>query len=257
VDLPRNPNGFWRGVDDVLKMQKGTIAAVSSVFTGDYAVPQDSWEAAGYAIGIPLAMGAQIITAEASLGAEAIESLYQGSQRVFGSVTGQLEKWGFFGKNGVESSRLLSSVERVSSDLVNKDFVDEDAIAAGWKPPYPDNLSLRKITIAQELKLYRVHANADWPFGQFLAREKEIAPFLSDPEALRLHLGLPNMPIYITEVNVPANTELLVGRIGPQPSFGLMDESGFQYQLLGKISESSFVNTRPILRPSSNLDMGY
>ena len=88
-------------------MQKGTIAAVSSVFTGDYAVPQDSWEAAGYAIGIPLAMGAQIITAEAALGAEAIEGLYQGSQRAFGSVTGQLEKWGFFGKNGVESSGLF------------------------------------------------------------------------------------------------------------------------------------------------------
>mgnify|MGYP003493404877 FL=1 len=130
VDLPRNPNGFWRGVDDVLKMQKGTIAAVSSVFTGDYAVPQDSWEAAGYAIGIPLAMGAQIITAEAALGAEAIEGLYQGSQRAFGSVTGQLEKWGFFGKNGAEGPlNLLGNEARNHIDALrlNRSLIIEQA----------------------------------------------------------------------------------------------------------------------------------
>jgi hypothetical protein len=51
-------------------------------------------------------MGAQIITAEASLGAEAIESLYQGSQRVFGSVTGKLERWGLFARKGIEESTL-------------------------------------------------------------------------------------------------------------------------------------------------------
>lgn len=92
--------------------------------------------------------------------------------------------------------------------------------------------------------------------GRFLAREKELAPFLNDPEA-RLHLGLPDVPIYITEVNVPANTELFVGRIGSQPKFGLMEESGFQYQAIRDLPESSFVHTRPILEPRINLFMNY
>jgi hypothetical protein len=32
-----------------------------------------------------------------------------------------------------------------------------------------------------------------------LAREKEQALFLNDPKAPRLHLGLPDVPIYITD----------------------------------------------------------
>jgi hypothetical protein len=110
VDLPRNPNGFWRGVDDVLKLREGTIAAVSSVFSGNYAVPQDNWEAAGYAIGAPLAMGAQIITAEAALGAEAIEGVYQGSQRVVGRVSSQLEKWGLFGSKQLAAEKAVNDL---------------------------------------------------------------------------------------------------------------------------------------------------
>jgi hypothetical protein len=162
----------------------------------------------------------------------------------------------FFGRGG-ESPRLLSSTMRISSNVINKDFITEKALAEGWKPPYPDNLSLRKITTAQELKFYRVHVDPDRVGGRFLAREKEIAPFLDNPEALRLHLGLPDVPIYITEVNVPTNTELFVGRIGPQPKFGLTEESGFQYQAIRDLPKSSFVNTRPILESRIKLDMNY
>ena len=167
---------------------------------------------------------------------------------------------GFFGGikvEGAESSRLLLNVERVSSNEVNKSFISDDAIAAGWKPPYPENLSIRKIITNQELKFYRVHIDSDRVAGRFLAREKEIAPFLNDPEALRVHLGLPDVPIYITEVNVPTNTELYVGRIGEQPEFGLNEESGFQYQVIGKLPLSNFVNTRPIIKPNLDFDIGY
>jgi hypothetical protein len=65
------------------------------------------------------------------------------------------------------------------------------------------------------------------------------------------------MPIYITEVNVPANTELFVGRIGSQPKFGLIEESGFQYQTVDFLSKANFVNTRLILKPNIGLGMGY
>jgi hypothetical protein len=55
-------------------------------------------------------------------------------------------------------------------------------------------------------------------------------------------------------VNIPVNTELLVGRIGPQPSFGLIDKSGFQYQLISDIPNSSFINTRLINQPMFGLN---
>lgn len=166
---------------------------------------------------------------------------------------------GFFEKEVLEEPRLISSITRVSSNVVNESFINDEAIAAGWKPPYPANLSLRKITTTREIKLYRVHVDPERPIGRFLAREKEIAPFLNNPEALRIHFGLPDVPIYITEVNVPANTELLVVRIGAQLAFGLMEKSGFQYQLMNisDIPRSSFVNTRPILQPKINFNMGY
>jgi hypothetical protein len=107
------------------------------------------------------------------------------------------------------------------------------------------------------VKLYRVHTDPDRPGGRFLAREREMAPYLNDPEALRVHLGLPETPLYITEVRVPANTELYVGRIGPQPKFGLMENSGFQYHTSEYLPKESFINTRPILQPEMALDMAY
>ena len=106
------------------------------------------------------------------------------------------------------------------------------------------------------MKLYRVHTDPNKPMGRFMAREREIGPFLNDPDALRVHLGLPDVPIYITDVHVPAGSELLVGRIGPHPSFGLVEESGFQYQAISNIPKSSFVNTKPILDPGIGLGIG-
>ena len=257
---PRNPSGFWQRVEQRYKnnferqalIAEGRAAANSEAMSeslGQASANQQHYLDLGYTDSVAQTGAAWIGMAEVP----AAKSIQLGKQ----ATRLLAENWGFFGHNGTESSRFLSSIERVSSNVINKGFITEKALAEGWKPPYPDNISLRKITTAQEIKLYRVHTEADWPVGQFLAREKEITPFLNDPEALRLHLGLPDVPIYITEVNIPTNTELYVGRIGPQPSFGLIDKSGYQYQTVGKLPESSFVNTRPILRPSLNLDMGY
>ena len=75
-----------------------------------------------------------------------------------------------------------------------------------------------------------MHADQSRPVGRFLAREKAIRPLLNNPEALRKYLGLPDVPIYITDVNIPVGTQIYVGPIGPQPEFGLRGNSGFQYQ---------------------------
>ena len=99
----RNPTGFWRGVDDVLKMQEGSRKVANLIFTGNYEAPRDSWETAGFMIGAPIALSSLAEAGVERLGAEAIETLYQGSQRVFGGVASKLERWGVFGHNGVKS----------------------------------------------------------------------------------------------------------------------------------------------------------
>ena len=57
------------------------------------------------------------------------------------------------------------------------------------------------------------------------------------------------MPTSIIDVLAPKGTVLNVGRIGSQPSFGLMEKSGFQYQLTSEIPKMSFLNIRPITQP--------
>lgn len=141
--------------------------------------------------------------------------------------------------------------------MANAPFMTEKALAEGWKPPYPPGLSLREITTGSEITFYRVYTDPTRPMGRFLARESEIAPYLNNPEALRVHLGLPDVPIDITQVNVPSGTTMLVGRIGSQPTFGLMEKSGFQYQLISDIPKSSFINTKPILEPKLEYSLRY
>ena len=86
----------------------------------------------------------------------------------------------------------------------------------------------------------------DAPGGQFMVRYKEITHIINNPEAIRIHLGLKNVPTNIAGVYVPGDTKIQIGRIGAQPNFGLMAKSGFQYQLMEEIPEESFQNIRPI-----------
>jgi hypothetical protein len=60
------------------------------------------------------------------------------------------------GGGRVENTRLISNISRVSSNTVNETFISEKAIAEGWRPPYPDNLDIRKITTGRDMKLYRL-----------------------------------------------------------------------------------------------------
>lgn len=154
---------------------------------------------------------------------------------------------------GAEGARLISSISRVPSDSINETFINPNVLKDGWLPPYPSGLSLRELTASQETQFARVFTDDD-PIGRFLVRYKEIAHIIDDPEAIRIHLGLKDMPTHIADVYVPPSTRLLVGRIGAQPTFGLAAESGFQYQLLEQIPRSSFRNIRPL---QQLIDDGY
>ena len=86
--------------------------------------------------------------------------------------------------------------------------------------------------------------------------EKQFNKIGTNTETLRIYLGLPNKPIYISDVFVPKDTTITLGRIGRQPNFGLDNVSGFQYQLTSEIPKSSFQNTRLIEEYSLSLSLG-
>ncbi|QLH43879.1 MAG: hypothetical protein HWD59_15085 [Coxiellaceae bacterium] len=106
-------------------------------------------------------------------------------------------------------------------------------------------MNIRQITTANETQFLRFYSGED-PIGRFLVRKKEVMFIINNPEKLKIYLGLKEVPTTMVDVYVPENTNMLVGRIGSQPNFGLINESGFQYQLIDKIPESSYKNPRPI-----------
>lgn len=94
--------------------------------------------------------------------------------------------------------------------------------------------------MGREEKFLRFHTEAGKPEGKFFIREKEVTGIINDPKKLRQFLGLKNEPVYMTEVYIPEGSRMYVGRIGAQPKFGLNNKSGFQYQLIDRISDSEF-----------------
>jgi hypothetical protein len=140
----------------------------------------------------------------------------------------------------------IVDIKKVPSNIINKPFDTIKAKGEGWKPPYPSDINIRKFKTNEEMKFLRVHVDKKKPTGRFLVRNKEVAHLLKKPEELRKHLGLPETPKYITEVKVPKGTEVITGRIGSQPKFGLKKESGIQYQLEKKLQEEHFTNTKSI-----------
>ena len=140
----------------------------------------------------------------------------------------------------------IENIKRIPSSQANKRFAYESAVAQGWKPPYPPNLWIRTFTTADDIKFVRVHVSKGKPQGSFLVREKEITHLGNDAEKIRVHLGLKDKPGFMSDVIVPKGTKMQVGRIGEQSNFGLLTNSGFQYELLQQIPKSCFQNTRPL-----------
>ncbi len=145
---------------------------------------------------------------------------------------------------GGASNQQILNVRRISGSEANKSVISDEALAQGWLPPYPNSAGVRSFTTADDLDFVRVHVRENKPQGGFLVREKEIAHLNGDAEKIRVYLGLRDKPAFISDVRVPANTQMQTGRIGAQPNFGLNQTSGFQYQLLDEIPKSSFSNTR-------------
>ncbi|WP_144265851.1 hypothetical protein [Pandoraea sp. SD6-2] len=144
------------------------------------------------------------------------------------------------------SGPQISNLRTIRSADANAPFISDAAKAEGWYPPYADGPGVRTFTTAGDLSFVRLHTGEGNAPGGFLVRQEEIAHLRNDPAAIQNYLGLKDTPAYMSDVTVPVGTRMQVGIIGPQPNFGLYNNSGMQYQLLEQIPRSSFYNTRPL-----------
>ena len=170
----RNSNGFWRGVDDVLKMQEGTRKFADLIFTGQYEAPQDSWERAGFLIGAPigLSLGAE------RLGAEAIETLYQGSQQLgkgLMQASRLMNRWGFW--NRAENQNIVDPAEKAfysKAKLISEhDFYHPGSIQNKFSASF-SGYRYKTYQLKEDFVFYRAGSNDD-SIGRFFSFDKPIS----------------------------------------------------------------------------------
>jgi filamentous hemagglutinin len=131
-----------------------------------------------------------------------------------------------------------TNIGTISADEANAPFVTR-----GWSPPYASGTNVTTFTAGEDMQFARV-SGADNQQGAFLVKQEDIAGM--NGEQIQQTLALPYKPTFISDVNVPAGTNLQMGQVGAQPSFGAPSPTGVQYQLLSQIPPSSFTNFRPL-----------
>ena len=102
------------------------------------------------------------------------------------------------------------------------------------------------LTTQDTIQLVSIHTRADNPADGFLVRDSDIASLENDAEMIRIYLSLQEKPGFISDVEVPPNTKMQIGRVALPPSFKLLINSATQQQLLEQIPASCFKNTRPL-----------
>ena len=66
------------------------------------------------------------------------------------------------------------------------------------------------------------------------------------PEQIKTKFNLPNTPTHVSTVIVPAGTRMRSGKVNPLPEFGGVDMNAKQFQLLERIPNENFGNTKKI-----------
>jgi len=132
--------------------------------------------------------------------------------------------------------RQVNNLRTIDAADVNAGFV-----ARGQNPPFAAGTRVREFEAASDLSFVRVH-NASNPRGGWFVRADEIAGM--SPQQIQRHLALPAAPTHIQNITVPRGTTLQMGRVGPQPDWGVTTVGGVQYRSTGFLPESAFGASR-------------
>jgi filamentous hemagglutinin len=120
------------------------------------------------------------------------------------------------------------------------DDVNAPFIAKGWNPPYSGKF-VREFTTGQETVFVRVHGTGN-KARSWMMRADEVKGLT--PAQIKDKFALPDLPTHISEVHVPAGTRIRAGKVAPQEGWGA--GGSWQYELLERLPEELFKNTRPL-----------
>ncbi|WP_429069259.1 DUF637 domain-containing protein [Aeromonas dhakensis] len=120
-----------------------------------------------------------------------------------------------------------------SAESVNLTF------PAGWQPPYKPGTRVTEFKSTVDEVYVRVHGEHNKARSWMM--KKEALEGLT-PEQIKSKYALPELPTYMSEVNVPAGTKVRTGTVNPLPAFNGIGNAT-QYELLQRLPESAFTNT--------------
>ena len=135
------------------------------------------------------------------------------------------------------------TIEKRSIDIIIKTGTEANATMPNYDPPYKPNSKVTEFTITQEEIFVRVHGENN-KGGQWMMHESAIRGL--SPEEIKEKFSLPEVPTHKTTVVVPKGTRIRSGKINPLLSFGGIDKNAKQFQLLERIPDECFKNTKPL-----------
>ena len=135
------------------------------------------------------------------------------------------------------------TIEKRSIDIIIKTGTEANATMPNYDPPYKPNSKVTEFTTTQEEIFVRVHGENN-KGGQWMMHESAIRGL--SPEEIKEKFSLPEVPTHKTTVVVPKGTRIRSGKINPLLSFGGIDKNAKQFQLLERIPDECFKNTKPL-----------
>ena len=136
------------------------------------------------------------------------------------------------------SADQVTNVETIGADQANAPF-----LAKGFSAPYDAGQNVTTFTTASDVTLSRVSTPSN-PEGAFLVHPDDISG--KSPSEIQQSLALPQTPTQVSDVSIPAGTNMQYGQIAPQPSFSAAPGGSPQYQLLQQIPSSNFGSPKPL-----------
>jgi hypothetical protein len=127
-----------------------------------------------------------------------------------------------------------SEAKRIPAEEVNATYPE------GWAPPYKPGTMATEFTTTTDEVFARVHGENNMARSWMMKRE---AIEGLSPAEIKSKYALPELPTKISEVHVPAGTNVRTGTVNPV--FGGKGNAT-QYELLERLPASAFKNTTPL-----------
>jgi hypothetical protein len=127
-------------------------------------------------------------------------------------------------------------IREMSADEANAAHVK-----AGRNPPYAAGTTVRDVELQETTTFARVHG-ADNKARSWMMSKSDVEGLT--PAQIRDKFALPETPSFVSDVKVPAGTVIRTGEVAPQAGWGAGGAT--QFELLNRLPESLFTNTRPL-----------